>query len=227
MVTERNGSSSGQSSLSRLDLFGRDCPVPSQRRRPYLLFPAARKQAQDHDQSWSARLACSSARPAPRSASGAPISQADPSTAGRPPMIGATEPSSPAAWPVSVRYPGSSAGWEVPGSCQGGGAGSSSGGVDLVGSVSVMLAISLGEHIRGPARKRWPSLSRRDRIQPRPIHRQLGLPPGVAPNRAVGAALQPAASRSASTGGSSMSAVRRFRLIALRLELVALRSGFL
>src|ERR1022692_39018 len=106
-------------------------------------------------------------------------------------MIGATEPSSPTAWPVSVRYPGSSAGWEVPGSCQGGGAGSSSGSVDLVGSVSVMLAISLGEHIHGPARKRWPSLSRRDRIQPRPIHRQLGLPRVGLLTEPWAAALQP------------------------------------
>jgi len=33
-------------------------------------------------------------------------------------MIGATEPSSPTAWPVSVRYPGSSFCWG--GSCRGG-----------------------------------------------------------------------------------------------------------
>src|ERR1039457_1160593 len=125
MVTERNGSSSGQSSLSRLDLFGRDCPVPSQRRRPYLLLPAARKQAEDHGQSWSARLACSAARP---------------------PMTGATEPSSPAASPVSVRYPGSPAGWEVSGSSWRDRVGASSGGVDPAGSFSVMVAISLGEH---------------------------------------------------------------------------------
>src|SRR4051795_5120402 len=48
----------------------------------------------------------SSAKPAPRSSAGAPISQAEPSTAGRPPMIGTTEPSSPTPWPVSVRPPG-------------------------------------------------------------------------------------------------------------------------
>src|ERR1035438_6258371 len=156
MVTERNGSSSGQSSLSRLNLFGRDCPAPGRRGRPYLLFPAARKQAEDHDQSWSARLACSSARPAPRSSRGAPISQAEPSTAGRPPMIGATEPSSPAASPVSVRYPGSSAGWEVSGSSWRDRADSSwGGGVDPAGSLSVMVAISLGEHIHGQAQTRW------------------------------------------------------------------------
>ena len=64
-------------------------------------------------------LPSSSARPAPRSSSGAPISQAEPSTAGSPPMIGATEPSSPAAWPVSARYPGSPADRAVSGSCPG------------------------------------------------------------------------------------------------------------
>src|SRR5207253_4823300 len=42
----------------------------------------------------------------------------------------------------------------------GDGAGSAAGGVDPVGSVSVMLAISSVEHIHGPARKRWPGLSR-------------------------------------------------------------------
>src|SRR5207302_10719932 len=110
---------------------------------------------------------------------------ADPSTAGRPPMIGATEPSSPTAWPVSMRYPGSSAGWKVSGSCRGDGAGSAAGGVDPVGSVSVMLAISSVEHIHGPARKRWPGLSRWDGPQPQPIHRELGLPPECAPNRAA------------------------------------------
>src|ERR1022692_4600244 len=134
--------------------IGRDCPAPGQRRRPYLLFLAARKQAEDHGQSWSARLACSSARPAPRSSRGAPISQAEPSTAGRPPMIGATEPSSPAASPVSVRYPGSPAGWEVSGSSWRDRVGASSGGVDPAGSFSVMVAISLGEHIHGPAQTR-------------------------------------------------------------------------
>jgi hypothetical protein len=71
-------------------------------------------------------LPSSSARPAPRSSSGAPISQAEPSTAGSPPMIGATEPSSPAAWPVSVRYPGSPADRAGSGSCPGERAGSSS-----------------------------------------------------------------------------------------------------
>src|SRR3984885_3588057 len=117
-------------------------------------FSAAQKQAEDHGQSWSARPPSSSARPAPRSSTGAPISQAEPSTAGRPPMIGTTEPSSPPASPVSVRYPGSSADWEVSGSPARGRAGSSPGGVDPVGSFSVMVAISLAEYIHGPAHKR-------------------------------------------------------------------------
>ena len=85
---------------------------------------------------WLGELPSSSARPAPRSSSGAPISQAEPSTAGSPPMIGTTEPSSPAAWPVSVRYPGSPADGAVSGSCPGGGAGSSSDHVDLVGPLA-------------------------------------------------------------------------------------------
>ena len=178
------------------ELSGRDCPAPGQRGRPYLLFPAARKQAEDQGQSWSARLvwtpttfqadpstgtrssmawrrpdlnnpqpvvtstACHRprpgqgaratwnsgdlalnrrrARPSPggrdqgRSCAVRPgwparqpgptvaqrasgCTQAGPSQAGRPPMIGATEPSSPAASPVSVKYPGSPAGWAVSG----------------------------------------------------------------------------------------------------------------
>ena len=95
----------------------------------------------------------------------------------------------------------------MPGSCQGGGAGPSSGGVDLVGSVSVMLAISLGEHIHSPARKRWPSLSRMDRIQPGRFIANSGYPRVGLLTEPWAAALQPAASRSASTGGSSISAV--------------------
>src|ERR1700733_2569325 len=117
-------------------------------------FSAAQKQAEDHGQSWSARPPSSSARPAPRSSTGAPISQAEPSTAGRPPMIGTTEPSSPTASPVSVRYPGSSADWEVSGSSARGTAGSCSGGVDPAGSFSVIVAISLAEYIHGPAQQR-------------------------------------------------------------------------
>jgi hypothetical protein len=52
---------------------------------------------------------------------------------------------------------------------------SSSGGVDLVGSLSVMLAISLGEHIHCSVLKRRPGWSRSNRIQPRPTHRQLTI----------------------------------------------------
>src|SRR5690348_12764189 len=95
---------------------------------------------------WPGGSPSSSARPAPRSSSGAPISQAEPSTAGSPPMIGTTEPSSPTAWPLSVRYPGSSAGGEV--------SGSSSDDAGLVGSLPVMLTISFGDHVHGLARQR-------------------------------------------------------------------------
>src|SRR5690349_21932305 len=94
-------------------------------------------------------------------------------------MIGATEPSSPTAWPVSMRYTGSSAGWKVSGSCRGDGAGSAAGGVDLVGSLSVMLAISSGEHIHGPARKRWPGLSRWDGPSPSRFIENSGYPRNV------------------------------------------------
>jgi hypothetical protein len=68
-------------------------------------------------------------------------------------MIGATEPSSAAASPVTVRYRGSSAGREASGSCWRDRAGSSPGGVDPAGSLSVMVAISLSEHTDGPAQK--------------------------------------------------------------------------
>ena len=72
------------------------------------------------------------------------------------------------------------------------------GGVDPAGSLSVMLAISSGGHLHGPAHKRWPGLPRRGRPG--------SSPAGLAPTRATPAArlvtepraaLQPAASRSA------------------------------
>ena len=66
-------------------------------------------------------------------------------------IIAATVPSSLTASPVRVRHPGSSVGWEVPGFCRRDNAGSSSGGVDPVGSLPVILAISLVEHLHGPA----------------------------------------------------------------------------
>src|SRR5690242_2325876 len=61
-------------------------------------------------------------------------------------MIGTTEPSSPTAWPLSVSYPGASAGGEA--------SGSSSGDAGLVGLLPVMLTISFGDHVHGPARQR-------------------------------------------------------------------------
>src|SRR6185312_2318332 len=61
-------------------------------------------------------------------------------------VTGATGPSSPAAWPVSVRYPGSPADRAVSGSCPGEGAGSSPDHVDLAGPLPVTWAISFGDH---------------------------------------------------------------------------------
>ena len=112
------------------------------------------------------------------------MSQAEPSTAGRPPMIGTTEPSSPTASPVSVEASGILGGaGKCPALRGSTGASSSSGGVDPVASFSVTLAISFAAHTNGPARKPWPSLpagTGQNRL--RLALRQSGYPPGAAPN---------------------------------------------
>ena len=136
---------------------------------------------------WSGERPSSSAKPAPRSSSGAPISQAEPSTAGSPPMIGATEPSSPTAWPVSVRYPGSSADWEGSGSCPGRGPAPPRDQLIRSGRCRSWWSSPSVRHSRRPAQKRWCRSGDRPANPGYPIARLLTGPR---------AALQPAAPRS-------------------------------
>ena len=70
-------------------------------------------------------------------------------------MIGTTDPSSPAASPVSVRYPGSSAGSGAGCSSSWATSCSTPGGVESGGLFSVTSAISLGKHSLDRAQERW------------------------------------------------------------------------
>ena len=130
-------------------------------------------------------------------------------------MIGTTEPSSPAAWPVSVRYPGSPADGAVSGSCPGGGAGLALGprrpGRDRCRSYAPspsVITFTAGRE------KRWstrPGTGRVDQLPSacrQPATRMARLP------TEPWAALQSVASRSLSTEYNAISAVRRGNLVA-------------
>ena len=147
---------------------------------------------------------------APRSSSGAPMSQAEPSTAGRPPMIGAIEPSSPTASPVSVRNPGSSASWEVvSGSSSRDTAAAPRAALIRSGRSWSWWAISLSEYIYRPAQKHWapPAWLGQDKSSADWPNASRGCPGVAAPNLTVRGA--PARRIAISPDiGSAVSAVR-------------------